>query len=93
MIGAGQPGCTTGWRLIAFPGAWCELAGAGRVKVLRSTLAEGDGAAGATLDDRLTVACGGGAVRLTELQRAGGRPMKADEFLRGNPVAPGSRLS
>jgi methionyl-tRNA formyltransferase len=40
----------------------------------------------------LTVACGSGAVRIVELQRAGGKPMDADEFLRGTPVAPGSTL-
>jgi methionyl-tRNA formyltransferase len=32
-------------------------------------------------------------VRILELQRAGGRPMKADEFLRGTPVAAGTRLA
>jgi methionyl-tRNA formyltransferase len=45
------------------------------------------------LDDKLTVACGSGAVRIVELQRAGGKPMEAEEFLRGTPVAPASVLS
>jgi methionyl-tRNA formyltransferase len=45
------------------------------------------------LDDRLTVACGAGAVRLLELQRAGRQPMPTDEFLRGTPVARASLLS
>jgi methionyl-tRNA formyltransferase len=35
------------------------------------------------LDDALAVACGSGAVRLVELQRAGKKPVKAAEFLRG----------
>jgi methionyl-tRNA formyltransferase len=74
--------------LSPFPGAWCELAGAGRVKILRTTKGEGSGPPGRVLDDRLTVACGSGAVRLVELQRAGKQPMGADEFLRGTPVAP-----
>ena len=78
--------------LSPFPGAWCELAGAGRVKLLRSSRGEGSGAPGAVLDDRLTVGCGEGAVRIVELQRAGGRPMPAEEFLRGTPVAPGARI-
>jgi methionyl-tRNA formyltransferase len=78
--------------LSPFPGAWCELPGAGRVKVLRSTRGEGGGAPGAVLDDRLTVACGEDAVRILELQRAGARAMKADEFLRGTPVPAGTRL-
>jgi methionyl-tRNA formyltransferase len=45
------------------------------------------------LDDQLTVACGNGAVRLVQLQRAGRQPMAADEFLRGTPVAPQSMLA
>ena len=78
--------------LSPFPGAWFELAG-GRVKVLRTTKGEGKGAPGTALDDKLTIACGEGAVRLVELQRAGKQPMQADEFLRGAPVARGTVLS
>jgi methionyl-tRNA formyltransferase len=79
--------------LSPFPGAWFELPDAGRIKVLRTTNGEGSGAAGTVLDDRLTIACGEGAIRIVELQRAGGKPMKAEEFLRGTPVAPGTRLA
>src|SRR5580693_6013259 len=68
--------------LSPFPGAWFDAAGL-RVKVLRTTRGEGAGAPGSVLDDRLTVACGEGAVRIVELQRAGRAPMRADEFLRG----------
>jgi len=78
--------------LSPFPGAWFELAGQ-RVKVLRTTRGEGVGAPGTVLDDRLTVACREGAVRLLEVQRAGRQPMKADEFLRGAKITPGARLS
>ncbi|HKS61219.1 MAG TPA: methionyl-tRNA formyltransferase [Xanthobacteraceae bacterium] len=78
--------------LSSFPGAWFELPGTGRIKVLRTTRGEGSGAPGAVLDDRLTIACGEGAVRLIEVQRAGRQPMKAEEFLRGSKVAPGTRL-
>jgi len=62
-----------------------------RVKVLRSTRGEGTGAPGMILDDRLTVACGGGAVRLVQVQRAGKQPMSAADFLRGTRVKAGSR--
>jgi methionyl-tRNA formyltransferase len=72
--------------LSPFPGAWCELPGAGRVKILRTTKGIGEGQPGRVLDDRLTIACGTGAVRLIELQRAGKQPMAADEFLRGMPI-------
>jgi methionyl-tRNA formyltransferase len=81
--------------LSPFPGAWFELAGQGspvRIKVLRSTKAEGSGTPGTVLDCNLTVACGEGAVRILELQRAGRQLMHAAEFLRGSPIAAGTRL-
>ncbi len=82
--------------LSPFPGAWCEF-GIGRrlerLKLLRSEIAEGSGAPGILLDDRLTVACGDGAVRLVEVQRAGGRAISAEEFLRGAKLSIGDRLS
>jgi methionyl-tRNA formyltransferase len=75
------------------PGAWFEIAGEGlRVKALRTTKGEGAGAPGTVLDDELTVACGEGAVRILELQRAGRQAMKAHEFLRGTTVAAGTRF-
>jgi methionyl-tRNA formyltransferase len=67
--------------------------GAGlRIKVLRTTKGEGEGEPGVAIDDRLTIACGHGAVRILELQRAGRAPMGADAFLLGTPVQPGTRL-
>src|SRR5580693_6777809 len=65
--------------LSPFPGAWCELPIDGepvRVKILRGEIAGGSGAAGELLDDRLAIACGEGASRIVELQRAGKAPMK-----------------
>jgi methionyl-tRNA formyltransferase len=82
--------------LSPMPGAWCEAGIGGRVerlKLLRSTLAEGAGAPGEILDGHLTVACGSGAVRLVELQRAGGRPASASQFLRGARIEEGMKLS
>ncbi|MFN3230971.1 MAG: methionyl-tRNA formyltransferase [Alphaproteobacteria bacterium] len=73
------------------PGAWFEMAGE-RIKVLRSHLAEGHGAPGSILDDRLRVACSTGAVRLLELQRAGKAAMDAESFLRGKQVPTGTVL-
>jgi methionyl-tRNA formyltransferase len=81
--------------LSPFPGAWFEAELNGRkerVRALRSTLVEISGDPGAVLDDHLTVACGEGAVRLVEVQRAGKRPMAADEFLRGVTLRPGAIL-
>lgn len=82
--------------LSPFPGAWSEVAAEGepvRIKILRCKRAEGAGAPGELLDDRLTVACGEGAIRIVDLQRAGKAPMKAAEFLRGVPLKPGARFN
>ncbi len=78
--------------LSPFPGAWFELDGV-RVKALRTSKGQGSGAPGTALDDKLTIACGDGAIRLVQIQRAGKQPMSADEFLRGTPVKAGTRLA
>lgn len=81
--------------LSPFPGAWFEAGPDGkreRIKVLRATVAEGSGRPGQILDDALTVACGEGAVRLLELQRAGKKPMRAEELTRGFALPAGMQL-
>jgi methionyl-tRNA formyltransferase len=81
--------------LSPFPGAWFELEIAGkpeRIKVLNSEPASGEAEAGTVLDDNLAIACAEGAVRLTRLQRAGGKALGVADFLRGTPVAPGTRV-
>jgi methionyl-tRNA formyltransferase len=82
--------------LSPFPGAWCEIPIEGeqvRAKILRCAMADGSGLPGDVLDDRLTVACKEGAIRILELQRAGKAPMKAEDFLRGTPLKPPLRLA
>ena len=81
--------------LSPFPGAYFEAdwgQGRTRVKVLRAAVAEGSGQPGTVLDGALTVACGTGAVRLIEVQRAGKGPMKAADFLNGSKIGPGVTL-
>ncbi|MCD0417431.1 methionyl-tRNA formyltransferase [Rubrivivax sp. JA1024] len=81
--------------LSPFPGAWCELPIDGapvRIKVLRCALAEGRGTPGELIGDDLTIACGDGAIRVSQLQRAGKQPMTAEDFLRGTPIAKGVRV-
>lgn len=68
--------------LSPFPGAWTEVCGE-RLKILYAEPAEGSGVPGEILDDKLTVACGSGALRLVRLQRAGRAAMNAEEVLRG----------
>ncbi len=74
------------------PGAHFTLGGE-TWKVLAAVV-ESDGAAapGTVLDDRLTVACGDGALRLVTVRRPGRKAMAAADALRGHPVAPGTRL-
>ena len=85
--------------LSPFPGAWFELPIAGkpeRVKVLASTLTAKTttSPAGTVIDDQLTITCGDGdTVRLVRLQKAGGKPLDAGDFLRGTPVAAGQVLA
>ncbi len=79
--------------LSPFPGAWFEAdlgKGPERVKVLRTALAAGAGRPGTLLAEDLTVACGTGALRLVEVQRAGARAMTAADFLNGAKVGPGT---
>jgi methionyl-tRNA formyltransferase len=75
------------------PGAWCEIEGE-RIKVLKVARVENPPAAvpGTVLDDRLTVACGEGALHLLAVQRAGRARMDVESFLRGFPVPAGTVL-
>ena len=74
-----------------FPGAGGVLAGES-IKCWRGVAVAGVGAPGKVLavgDDGIRVACGEGALRLTELQRAGGKRLAVGPFLQGKPIAPG----
>lgn len=76
------------------PGAHTALQGQ-RVKVWRASRVTGRGEPGCVLDARaegIVVAAGSGALRLLELQRAGGKRLPAQAFLAGTPVAPGARF-
>jgi len=75
------------------PGAVTMLQGE-RIKVWRAHVASGAGSPGSVLaaQDVLLVACGEGALAITELQRAGGKSLAAIEFLRGKALPRGARL-
>lgn len=82
--------------LAPFPGAYFEAdlgKGLERVKVLRTKIMEGAGAPGQVLRADLTVACGQGALRLLEVQRAGRAPMPAADFRRGARLSEGTVLA
>ncbi|HEX5802302.1 MAG TPA: methionyl-tRNA formyltransferase [Azospira sp.] len=75
-----------------FPGAHSTLAGQ-PVKLWRAQPSEGNGTPGEVLAvDRqgIVVACGDGALRLVELQKAGGKRLPVADFLAGNAIAPGA---
>jgi methionyl-tRNA formyltransferase len=75
------------------PCAW-TTAPQGLLKVYRSELAEGEGSPGEILnaDGRLLVACGTGAVSLTEVQPAGRKRLQIQDYLRGAALAQGDVL-
>jgi methionyl-tRNA formyltransferase len=77
--------------LAPFPGAWFEAHGE-RVKLLAAAVADRHGAPGEVLDERLTVACGNGAISPSLLQRAGKGTMSVDELLRGFAIPKGALL-
>ncbi len=77
-----------------YPGATFEINGE-IIKILRSEIADtlSFARAGTVLSDKLAIACAEGSViRLTELQRAGKKPMQAEDFLRGFPIKKGESV-
>jgi methionyl-tRNA formyltransferase len=87
---AAQTVCNHIHGLSPFPGAWFTVNGS-RIKVLRARVTDQQGNPGEFLDDHLTIACGSNAVQLLELQREGKGAMLAETFLRGFPIARGTR--
>ena len=79
--------------LTPWPGCWFDIKGE-RIKVLKAEPAPDarKAAPGTLLDDRLTIACTGGAVRLTLVQRPGKAPVDGAAFLRGFALPVGTLL-
>ena len=67
-----------------------------RLKVFAAEKANGNGEPGTVLEadpkKGLIVACGEGALGLTEIQLVGGKRMKATDFLRGHAIEVGTKL-
>ncbi len=82
--------------LSPFPGAWFEIVTdqgrVERIKILRAAPATGHGTAGEVIDEKLAIACGKGAIRIVEAQRAGKKPMAADQLLRGFRLPKGTSV-
>lgn len=73
------------------PSSFCILGGE-RLIVLAAEPAALSGTPGTIIEAPLTIACGEGALRITRVQRAGRRPMSAEELQRGLRLAVGQRL-
>ena len=73
------------------PGAFFDWKGE-RIKLLAADVTDAAGEPGTVLDDKLTIACGGGAIVPTLVQRAGRAAMTSAELLRGFAIPPGSSL-
>ncbi len=73
------------------PGCWCEARGE-RLGLLAGSVVAGSGAPGTVLALPLTIACGEEALAVTQVQRAGKRPMTPDELQRGFALPVGTRL-
>ena len=76
-----------------WPGCFATIGGE-RLRVLEA-VPEVDAVSavsGTVLDEHLRVACGEGVLRITRLQKAGGKSMDADAFLRGHPLHVGARF-
>ncbi len=74
------------------PAAWFEWNGE-RFRVLVADVVPGNGEPGVTLDDALTIACGSGAIRPSQVQRAGRPAMPTADLLRGLPIPAGTKLN
>lgn len=84
------PGAVAQWHARARPDD------AVAIKCWFARTTDGEGAVGEVLrvgDDGIDIACTDGAVRITELQRAGGKRLAARDFVRGAAIAVGDRFA
>jgi methionyl-tRNA formyltransferase len=75
------------------PGAFFTYNGE-RYKILKASLAVGNGEIGEVLDDYLEISCGNKkSIKVLEIQRQGKRPQNIDEFMLGSQIKKGSSLN
>ena len=77
-----------------FPGAQA-LFGGQTVKLWQATPVAGSGPVGSVLavdKKRIVIACGEGALAVSELQKAGGKRLPVQQFLAGHPLKVGDRF-
>lgn len=78
--------------LTPWPGVWCMVKGE-RMKVLSAAIVDGTGKAGEILDRRLIVACGKGALQLTQVQPQDRKAMDGASFMNGTHMNVGDFLT
>jgi len=64
-----------------------------RIKILAAAISDEAGTPGELVDEDLTIACGTGSIRPTQVQRAGRAAMSPDDLLRGFAIPRGTRLT
>ena len=77
-----------------FPGASIVVNGM-TIKIWKATAESGSGEPGAVLSsgkNGIVVACGEGTLRLSELQKAGGKRLPVERFLAGTGIPVGARI-
>ena len=73
------------------PGAWFEYKKE-RFKIWKAEIANGNGEPGKTLDDKLTIACNEGSIKILEIQKEGKSRQEVDQFLLGNKIKQGESI-
>ena len=74
------------------PGCWFKFLGA-RIKIIKAIEIQKTGDVGTFIDSKMTIACAKNAIRILELKKEGKKQMQADEYLKGNPIKIGQKIS
>ncbi len=74
------------------PGSWLEYKGS-RIKVIRALEVKLNGKPGEILNKNFTIACSENAIQILKLQKEGKKEMKTSEFLKGNNLEVGIKIS
>ena len=74
------------------PGCWFDLNGA-RIKVIKAKEVINDGKPGTILDKKFTIACSHNSVQILELKKEGKQKLTTEEFLKGNEISIGQKLT
>ena len=63
-----------------------------RFKILKAKFVDLNGEPGLVVDDKLSIACGNGSIRVLEIQKEGKKPQNVKEFLLGSKIKKGCLL-